>query len=168
MGIYNFSNGGQINIGKQISIDAKGMSNEDLLRLVDAVVHDGKKAVDETDVEQTATETAEMTETRTVRVTRTAAKSDEIVAVDSRYQDRVIGLLDQYLEGKQDRAAGVVVQAFVMGALIIKPTFGQFKKRYGADVLDKTLYYRYVGADKTAILKEEYQPILNQLKQILG
>lgn len=69
MANYNINKGGTINIGKQISIDARGMSDEQLLRMIDQVVNND----DKTDIEiveaQTSVETAEVTETRTVRVT---------------------------------------------------------------------------------------------------
>lgn len=121
-----------------------------------------------------STETAELTETRTVKVTRSASngnagnKNNGIVVTNSQFEDKVLELLDTLMAGKTNKDAATIINGALSAGAILKPTHGEFCVRYGVDILSEKLFYKYVGLDKMAITKEEIEPIKDMFKKLLS
>lgn len=171
---YFFNNGSKVNVGKNINIDAKGMSDEQFSRLIDQVVNGDDKATDVPNDVQSSTETAEVTEMRTVKVTRPVASGDarncnmDIVVTNLQLNDKVLGLLDTLMEGKMKKDAAAVIQAAILTGAILRPSYSQFCSRYGSGIISKSLYNRYVGADKSAFIEAELRPYISLFSEKLS
>lgn len=119
-------------------------------------------------------ETAEVTETRTLKVTRPASngnagnKNNGIVVTNSQFEDKVLELLDTLMAGKTNKDAATIINGALAAGAILKPTHGEFCVRYGVDILSEKLFYKYVGLDKMAITKEEIEPIKDMFKNLLS
>lgn len=128
----------------------------------------------EEEPEKADVETAEMTETRTIKVTRPASngnagnKNNGIVVTNSQFEEKVLELLDTLMAGKTNKDAATIINGALSAGAILKPTHGEFCARYGVDILGEKLFYKYVGLDKMAITKVEIEPIKEMFKKLLS
>lgn len=118
---YFFNNGSKVNVGKNINIDAKGMSEEQFSRLIDQVVNGDDKSADVPADVQRDTETAEMTETRTLKVTRPVGTRSKMELLVRNHPDPAAFIAQLKLDvaacDKPKEKMRVVLQAIEAGNL---------------------------------------------------
>lgn len=90
-----------------------------------------------------------------------------IVVTNQQYESTVLAALDSLMKGKSNKDAANVIQAAILAGVIFKPTYSQFCSRYGNNVIGKTMYGRYVGADKVTLQKEDLKPLIAEFRKIM-
>lgn len=95
-------------------------------------------------------------------------RSSGIVVTNKQIEDKVLELLDRLMVGKTNKDAATIINGALSAGAILKPTYGEFCARYGVDILSEKLFYKYVGLDKMAITKEEFEPIKAMFLNLLS